>query len=216
MTARKAALTVTLGCGLAVFGATLAAAQDDADTETIPVGYGRLNQSKLQIGLRADNLDILMTIVQESGLRLLNKESYTSLHRLVESKRTAIDSIASKFAIQRPGLLLVRFYALAEGARFDGQLLTANINGQFYNPLRIISLTTSMQSDRLNRRQQATGLYVFEEELTPFLPMGFAYGAFRTEGWNQSRVEQLLREQSQIQARVVDDRSSEVEVQDRP
>lgn len=216
MNTRKAALTVALGCGLAVSGATLAAAQDDADTQTIPPGFGRLNQDNLSIGLRADNLDIRMTIVQESGLRLLNQESYTSLHRLVDSKRTSIDSIASRFGIQRPGLLLVRFFSLAEGARFDAQLLTANINGQFYNPLRVISLTTSMQSDRLSRRQQAAGLYVFEEELTVFLPMGFAYGAFRTEGWNQSRVEQLLREQTRIQARVVDDRSSEVEVQDRP
>lgn len=216
MKARKAALTVTLGLGLAVLGATSAAAQNDVDTESTPIGYGRLNQDDLSIGLRADNLDIRMTIVQESGLRLLNEESYTSLHRLVESKRSSIDSIASKFGIQRPGLLLVRFFSLAEGARFDAQLLTANINGQFYTPLRVISLSASMQSDRLNRRQQAAGLYVFEEELTVFLPMLFAYSTFRTAGWNQNRVEKLLREESQIQARVVDDRSSEVEVQDRP
>ncbi len=215
METRRAVRTVGLCWGLAAFGGTLAVAQQDVDTETIPIGYGRLNQDNLSIGLRADNLDIRMTILQESGLRLLNEEAYRSMHRLIESKQTAIDSIASRFGVQRPGLLLVRYFALAEGARFDAQLLTANINGQFWTPLRIIPLTTSIQSDRLNRRQQAAGLYVFEEELTPFLPMGFAYASFRTDGWNSNRVEQLLREQSRIQARVIDDRTSKVQVQDQ-
>ncbi len=216
MKARRGVCTVALCWGLAAFGGTPAVAQQDADTQIIPIGYGRLNQDNLQIGLRADNLDILMTILQESGLRLLNEESYNSMHRLIESKKPQIDSISSRFGVQNPGLLLVRFFALAEGARFDAQLLTANINGQFYIPIGIVPLSTSIQSDRLNRRQQVAGLYVFEEELTPFLTMGFAYASFRTEGWNQNRVERLLREQSRIQARVIDDQTSKVQEQDIP
>ena len=215
MEARGTVRTLVFSWGLAVCGSPLALAQDP-DAQTTPVGYGRLNQDNLSIGLRADNIDIRMTILQESGLRLLNEESYTSMHRLVESKRTKIDSISSRFGVQNPGLLLVRFFALAEGARFDAQLLTANINGQFYIPIGIIPLSGSIQLDRLSRRQQVAGLYVFEEELTPFLPMSFGYGSFRTDGWSQNRVEQLLREQSRIQAREIDRRSSQEQVQDAP
>ncbi len=80
---------------------------------------------------------------------------------------------------------MVTFYALAEGTRFDAQLMTANVNTLFLDPVAIIPLTTSIQSDRLSRRQSAIGIYVFTDALTPYLPMTFTYAATATILWNR-------------------------------
>jgi hypothetical protein len=125
----------------------------------------------------------------------------------VESKRTQIDSVASLYGVSNPGLLMVTYYALAEGTRFDAQLMTANVNTLFLDPVAIIPLTTSIQSDRLSRRQSAIGIYVFTDALTPYLPMTFTYAATATILWNRNRTENLLRERNRIQSRAIQNQS---------
>lgn len=192
-----------------LLGGGTAVAQIQTDDGLPPAGYGRLNQDNLSIGMRANSLDIRLTILQESALRLLNQDSYASLHRLVESKRAQIDSVAMLYGVPEPGLLMVRFFALVEGTRFDAQLLTANVNALFLNPVAIIPLTTSIQSDRLERRQTAAGIYVFADALTPYRPMTFTYSATTTNGWNSDRVEVLQRERNRIQSRIVQEQSAQ-------
>lgn len=192
-----------------LLGADTAVAQIQTDDGLPPAGYGRLNQDNLSIGMRTSSLDIRLTILQESALRLLNQDSYASLHRLVESKRVQIDSIAELYSVPQPGLLMVRYFALVEGTRFDAQLLTANVNTLFLNPVAIIPLTTSIQSDRLERRQTAAGIYVFADVLTPYLPMSFTYGATTTNGWDSNRVQVLQRERNRIQSRIMQQQSDQ-------
>lgn len=192
-----------------LLGADTAVAQIQTDDGLPPAGYGRLNQDNLSIGMRTSSLDIRLTILQESALRLLNQDSYASLHRLVESKRVQIDSIAELYSVPQPGLLMVRYFALVEGTRFDAQLLTANVNTLFLNPVAIIPLTTSIQSDRLERRQTAAGIYVFADALTPYLPMSFTYGATTTNGWDSNRVQVLQRERNRIQSRIMQQQSDQ-------
>ncbi|MCZ6756342.1 MAG: hypothetical protein O7E49_13620 [Gemmatimonadetes bacterium] len=192
-----------------LLGADTAVAQIQTNDGLPPAGYGRLNQDNLSIGMRTSSLDIRLTILQESALRLLNQDSYASLHRLVESKRVQIDSIAELYSVPQPGLLMVRYFALVEGTRFDAQLLTANVNTLFLNPVAIIPLTTSIQSDRLERRQTAAGIYVFADVLTPYLPMSFTYGATTTNGWDSNRVQVLQRERNRIQSRIMQQQSDQ-------
>ena len=192
---------------MVLLGAGPGVAQDQTDDGLPPAGYGRLNQDDLSAGVRTSSLDIRVTILQEAALRLLNQDSYSSLHRLVESKRTQIDSVASLYGVSNPGLLMVTYYALAEGTRFDAQLMTANVNTLFLDPVAIIPLTTSIQSDRLSRRQSAVGIYVFTDALTPYLPMTFTYAATATILWNRNRTENLLRERNRIQSRAIQKQS---------
>jgi len=186
-----------------LLGAGTTAAQGQVDDGLPPAGHGRLNQDDLSAGVRTSSLDIRVTILQESALRLLNQDSYASLHRLVESKRAQIDSIAAHYGVNKPGLLMAQYFALVEGTRFDAQLLTANVNTLFLNPVAIIPLTTSIQSDRLGRRQSAAGIYVFADALTPYTPMTFTYGATATIEWSRNRTENLLRERNRIQSRAI-------------
>jgi len=171
--------------------------------QLLPLGYGRLDQDNLSVSLRADNMDIRFTVLQENAMRLLNEDSYNSLHGLVGSRQSEIDSIASQYGVNNPGLLFVRYFSLVEGTRFDAQLVTLNLNGVFYLPLGIVPLTPSIQSDRLGRRQQAQGIYVFEVPLTPFLPMGFSYGQNRTDAWG-GRIDALERERARVQSRFIE------------
>jgi hypothetical protein len=193
--------TVALMIALVATATAPLAAQDSTDTGLSQAGYGRLNQDDLSFGMRTESLDIRFTILEESGLRLLNQDSYNSLHRLVQSKRAQIDSVAAAFGISTPGILMVRYFSLAEGTRFDAQLLTANINARFWTPLGIVPLSSSIHKDRLGRREQASGIYVFDEPLTPFVPMAFTYGTTTANAWNSSRVETLQRERARIQSR---------------
>jgi len=170
-----------------------------------PAGFGRLNQDNVSVSLRAGDLEIRFTVLDEVALRLLNAEAYRSLHGLVDSKQSQIDSVVSKYGIGQPGVLLVRFFARADGTRFDAQLVSVVIRDRYYQPIGLVPLTSTLRSDRLSRRQQASGIYIFEEAFTPYLPMGFAYGSNRTDAWND-RTDALERERASIESRALEAR----------
>jgi hypothetical protein len=182
-------------CGLAD-----AAAQSAAPLPVTTVSYGTLNQNDLAIRLQSEDLDIRFIPLDAKVTRLLANDAFQTLRSLVEARRRSIDSVASRAGVTEPGLALVSFFGLRPNTRFDPQTLTLRLRNRALQPLGIIPINARFTSQQLNQREQASAIYLFEEDLPVDDSFTLSYGALISEDW---RAKQPLidRERARVSAR---------------
>ncbi len=180
----------------------VAAAQDDGDL--LPLGYGTLTQDDLGLRLRNDGLEIRFVPLDERLLRLLAPDAYRSLHSLRQGRQAAIGSIAGTAGVSEPGVVLVSFYGQRAGTRFQPDLLTIAVRGRQLYPLGTIPLSPSFSSQQLELRQQATAIYVYEDQVPLAEPFTLSYGAVASTEWER-KLPALERERARIGGRVARD-----------
>jgi hypothetical protein len=161
-----------------------------------PAGYGRLEQSRLAVTIRTDELEIRFIPLDERVTRLLAPDAYRSLHDLVASRRAAIDSLG----ITNPGLMLVTFFSLRPDVLFDAQLISIEVRSRRYRSIGVIPYSSNFTSGQLGTREQATGILVFDSELTVYEPMPFAYDLLTSNGWERN-LGVIERERSRVTLR---------------
>lgn len=187
-------LLASLGCAAPVRG------QSGQRTRPLPPGYGSLTQSDLALRVRNEDLEIRFVPLDHRIMPLLARDSYQSLHQLLETNRRGIDSVASRAGITRPGLALVSFFGQQPDVRFDPQSLTLLIRNRVFRPLGFIPLSSKFTSQQLGVREQASAIYLFEEEIPVDDSFTLSYGALTSEDWQQKQ--QLLdRERARVAAR---------------
>jgi hypothetical protein len=165
-----------------------------------PPGYGSLKQSDLALGMRNDELEIRLVPLDERVTRLLARDAYESLQSLVHSRRASIDSVARMYGISSPGLALVTFFGQREGARFDPYSLTLSIRNQVSRARGVVPFSPRFTAHQLGVREQASGIYVFDELLPVTDDFNFAYQGRTSESWgNKQRT--LDRERGRVAAR---------------
>jgi hypothetical protein len=161
-----------------------------------PAGYGTLNQDKLAVTIRSDELEIRFVPLDERVIRLLAPDSYQSLHELVTSRQQAIDSLN----LATPGLVLVTFFGLSPDVLFNPQLVSIEVLSRSYRPAGVVPYSSNFGSGQLGRREQATGIVVFDTELAVYEPMTFSYGLLRTNAWERN-LGTIERERSRVTLR---------------
>ncbi len=189
-----AAVIGFLGC------AAPASGQSRDQARPLPTGYGSLTQDDL--ALRVSNADLEIRFIPLSAqlAPLVAKDAYQALHALVEAKRRGIDSVASRSGVAQPGLALVSFFGQRPDARFDPQTLTLMIRNRVFRPLGTIPLTAKFTSGQLGVREQASALYVFEEDIPVNDSFTLSYGALTSNDW-QDKQSMLNRERARVSAR---------------
>lgn len=198
---RAAGLLLTLA---AMLGAASAArGQDSASNahgDLPPAGFGTLSQGDIALTLQTDELEIRVVSLDERVTRLLAPDSYTSLHGLIESRSLAIDTLARRNGITAPGLFFVTFFGRRSGARFDSQNLSLVIRNQLYRPVGVVPYSDNFNSQQLEVRQQASGIYLFETQTPVFESFTVTYGS--ASGDWEGKLNRLQRERSRIMSRV--------------
>jgi len=190
-----------IACGLA----DLAAAQSAAPLPVTTVSYGTLNQNDLAIRLRSEDVDIRFIPLDAKITRLLANDAFQSLRSLVETRRRSIDSVASTAGVTEPGLALVSFFGLRPETRFDPQTLTVRLRNRALQPLGIIPITARFTSHQLDQREQASAIYLFEEDLPVDDSFSLSYGALISEDW-QTKQPLIDRERARVSARAREQR----------
>ena len=177
-----------------------AAAQAVEQVQAVPVSYGTLNQTDLALRVRNEDIEIRLLPLDRQVTRLLANDAFQSLRSLVETRRRAIDSVASQAGVSEPGLALVSFFGLRPDTRFDPQTLTLLIRNRVFRPLGIIPVSARFTSQQLNARDQVSAIYLFEEDIPVNDSFSFSYGALISEDW---RIRQAIleRERSRVSAR---------------
>ena len=177
-----------------------AGAQAVERVQAVPVSYGTLTQRDLALRAQNEDLEIRLLPLDRQVTRLLANDAFQSLRSLVETKRRAIDSVASRAGVSEPGLALVSFFGLRPDVRFDPQTLTLLIRNRVFRPLGIIPVSARFTSQQLNARDQVSAIYLFEEDIPVNDSFSFSYGDLVSEDW-QIRQAVLERERSRVSAR---------------
>jgi hypothetical protein len=177
-----------------------AVAQSAAPLPVTTVSYGTLNQNDLAVRLRSEDVDIRFIPLDAKVTRLLANDAFQSLRSLVETRRRSIDSVASRAGVTEPGLALVSFFGLHPDTRFDPQTLTVRLRNRALQPLGIIPIDARFTSHQLDQREQASAIYLFEEDLPVDDSFSLSYGALLSEDW-QTKQPLIDRERARVSAR---------------
>lgn len=200
---RNRGLLVTalvLAAGALAGGRTLGAQEPPPPDDLPPAGFGTLRQDDASIALATGALEIQVLPLDERVIRLLAPDTYTSLHRLVEARRPAIDSVATRFGIRTPTLFLVTFFGREPQARFEPEILAVTSQGRLFRPIEILPLSPLWNGRILEQRETATAVYLFEDGIRILDPLTVAYGALTNQTWE--RILRVLdRERTSVLAR---------------
>jgi len=177
-----------------------AAAQAAGQVQAVSVSYGTLNQDDLALRVRNEDVEIRFIPLDPLVTRLLANDAFQSLRSLVETRRRSIDSVASRAGVTEPGLALVSFFGLRPDTRFDPQTLTLLIRNRVFRPLGVIPISAKFTSQQLNAREQASAIYLFEEDIPVNDSFSLSYGALSSEDW-QTKQSIIDRERARVAAR---------------
>lgn len=177
-----------------------AAAQGVERVPAPPISYGTLNQNDLALRVRNEDIEIRFIPLDPLVTRLLANDAFQSLRSLVETKRRAIDSVASRVGVTTPGLALVSFFGLRPDTRFDPRSLTLLIRNQVFRPLGVIPISANFTSQQLEAREQASAIYLFEEDIPVNDSFSLSYGALLSEDW-QTKQQRFDRERARVALR---------------
>lgn len=178
----------------------LSALAQSGAAQALPASLGTLNQNDLSLRLKSDDLEIRFIPLDHRVTRLLAPDAFESLRSLVETRRRAIDSVASRAGVTRPGLALVSFFGLRSDARFDPQTLTLLIRNRVFRPLGVVPISAQFTSQQLDVRGQASAIYLFEQDIPVDDSFTLSYGALTSEDW-QTKQPILDRERARVAAR---------------
>jgi hypothetical protein len=200
-TTRLPALFLLLAlAGAAAAAPACAQATGQADDDAPPPGYGSLRQDDLALRVRNAEIEVRVVPLDLRVTRLLARDSYESLNGLVQSRRRAIDSVASAAGISRPGLALVTFFGQQPGARYDPQNLSLLVRNRVYRPLGIVPFTPRFTSQQLEVREQVSAIYLFEESLPVTDDFSLSYAGLSSENWSRKQPT-LDRERARVASR---------------
>jgi hypothetical protein len=155
-----------------------AAAQAPEPVRVTTVSYGTLNQNDLALRLRNEDLEIRFIPLDPKITRLLANDAFQSLRSVMETRRRAIDSVASR----------------------EPQTLTVRVRNRVLQPLGVIPIDARFTSQQLNLREQASAIYLFEEDLPVDDSFSLSYGALTSDDW-QAKQSLIDRERARVSAR---------------
>ena len=185
------------GCAQAQQNPSITAEQD---ASLPPAGFGTLRQEDVSLLLRTQALQIQVVPLNEAVIRLLATDTYTSLHRLVESKRAEIAEAGNRYGVREPTVFLVSFFGLERDARFNPDDLTITSQNRLFRPLQILPLSPMWGGQQLGQRETATALYIFEDGIRVLDPFVVDYVIVQNTSWEQI-LRVLDRERSSVLAR---------------
>ena len=190
------------GVGLLLLSALIApaGAQAGADTSrtgNLPTDRGQLSLSSLTVSLTNTNLEIVFVPLDERVLRLLTRDSYQSLERLIQQHQAAIDSAASAAGVTEPGLAFVSLHGLAPNTRYDPQLLTLTFHGQQYRPAAWVALSPNFTNQQLDVREQVQAIFIFRRDIPVREAFTLSYLAANSDDWG-NRLSRFDAERTRI------------------
>jgi hypothetical protein len=172
-------------------------AADSSRTDNLPTDKGQLSLSSVTLNLTNTNLEVVFVPLDERVLRLLTRDSYLSLERLIQQHQRGIDSAASVAGVMAPGLAFVSFHGLAPNTRFDPQLLTLTFHGQQYRPAAWVALSPTFSNQQLDIREQVQAIFIYRRDIPVKEAFTLSYLAANTDDWG-NRLTRFDEERTRI------------------
>jgi hypothetical protein len=164
----------------------------DSSAVLVPAGHGTLRQEEVTLSIRSGPLQVKVTPLAESVIRLLAPDTYQRLHALATGRATD--------AAGRRELFLVSFFSNDPDVSFTPEDVQIVHRGAILRPAHIQPLTSGFGRQRLQQQETQSALYTFEESFNYDLPLVVRYGLDEAAGdWLQIQ-QRLERERARVRA----------------
>ena len=139
-----------------------------------PAGFGSLRQDQVAVTITTSNLAVRVMPLDEHVTRLLAPDTYASLHALAQSRSAAITAALRSAGRDSASLFFVTFFGLQPQVTFIPDQVSIQSQGVYYRPIAIVPLSPQWNDARVDQRQQASAIYLFD----PAIPLSQTFTAF--------------------------------------
>lgn len=176
---------------------------DSTASTLVPPFLGSLRQDQISIVLTGDGVRVTALPLDESVIRTLAPDSYRTLRGILESRRGQITQRGQIRGIRDPRVWYLTFYGLSPNARFLPTDLTVTSGGRDFRPFDILPISDAFGAQRVQAREQQSGLLLFDEGVNVDQPLVVTMGSVRNYQWsNEDIIKTIDAERARIRARV--------------
>ena len=173
-------LTVLTGCGGVGTPATVGQPTGPAGERVlVPAGYGTLIQDEFTLTLESGALQLKVTPLSESVIRLAAPDTYERLAGLARSSRAALRSQAGT----TPSLFLVSLFSRDPTVRYEPESLHIVNRGLRYRPEAIHAITPGWGGQRLRQEETQIAVYAFDPRIDLEIALTVEYEGARDTSW---------------------------------
>ena len=192
-------LVLLSGCGAAGSGpgAGQSAAAAPGGAVLVPPGYGTLDQSQFTLSLGIGDLQIQITPLAESVIRLAAPDTYQRLNGLSAS---AGGTLRSRAPVESH-LFLVSMFSRAPTITYEPENLHIVNGGLRYRPIAIEAITPGWGGQRLRQEETQIAVYAFDPRIDLEIALSVQYESATNMAWDGILV-RLELERTRVRARI--------------
>ena len=196
------ALTACLTAGAPAVGTTTPSATSrDSSRLLVPAGYGSLKQEDIAIRVARGGLQVQAFPLDETIIRVLSPDSYRALREQLQSRRSAIDSLARRRGLGGFSVWMVRFHGLEQGETpFSPLEFIVTSVGRDFRPIDVLPITPGFGQQRLRQRDVQQALYLFDPQVDVNQPLTVQYESTRNSDWPRI-LQRIERERVLVRSR---------------
>jgi len=163
----------------------------------IPPGYGTLSQAEFTLQLQSGPLQIQVTPLAESVIRLAAPDTY---QRLTSLSTSGGESFARGVSEERP-LFLVSMFSRVPTTTYEPENLQIVNGGLRYRPVAIEAITPGWGGQRLRQEETQIAIYTFDPGIHLEITMTVEYEGVRDTSWDRI-LNRLESERARVRARI--------------
>ncbi len=163
----------------------------------IPPGFGTLAQAEFTLELEIGDLQIQITPLAESIIRLAAPDTY---QRLTGLSASAGASLRSRTPEASP-LFLVSMFSRAPTITYEPENLHIVNGGLRYRPIAIQAITPGWGGQRLRQEETQLAVYAFDPGIEMEISLTVEYEGVSDPSW-RSILNRLEAERARVRARI--------------
>ena len=163
----------------------------------VPAGYGTLIQDEFTLTLQSGPLQVKVTPLAESVIRLGAPDTYERLAGIAGSARAFLLSRAGADA----SLFLVSFFSRDPTVRYEPENLQIVNGGLRYRPTAIHAVTPGWGGQRLRQEEPQIAVDAFDRAIDLELTLAVEYEGARDTSW-EGILNRLELERARVRGRI--------------
>ncbi len=172
-------------------------AEGAGPTALIPPGYGTLAQAEFTLQLQSGTLQIQVTPLAESVIRLAAPDTYQRLASLSTSAGTSLSPGLS----EERSFFLVSMFSRAPTTTYEPENLQIVNGGLRYRPAAIRAITPGWGGQRLRQEEAQIAIYAFDPGIDLEIALSVEYEGVRDASWERI-LNRLESERARVRARI--------------
>ena len=178
-----------------------AASRQGADAALMPANFGSLRRDDVAISVQLQGLTIRAIPLDESVIRALAPDSYTSLHALRDAYTAELERIRARLGIGSIQVWYVQFFNVQQGdARYDPRGVQIRSSGRDFRPLDVIPLVAGFEDGRIAQGRSVDALFAFDPAVSLSQPLVVTLAGQSSAAWADV-LPRLERERAAVWSR---------------